>query len=365
MVGTDQQHPTPPPRSRRRYSSGDPEVDKRLVALIEELGSDLPEPDARLAFEVLVTASRLAREPLSRLDRKLLNASLKEMRYAFRVFSRYRDRKKVSVFGSARVPAADPNYRLAVEFGRRIAAEGWMVVTGGGPGIMSATNEGAGHESSFGVNIVLPFEAEPNAFIAGDPKLINFKYFFTRKLMFMKEADAFVLFPGGFGTLDELFELLTLSQTGKSDPHPIVMLEAGDAPYWRKVDAQLRGLLAGHGYVAEDDLGLYHITSSLEDAVSHIEGFYRVYHSQRYVAGNLVLRLNSAIGDETLAALQEEFADILLGPIRRTEASAAEKEDGDVPDLPRLSVPFDRVHFARLRRLIDRLNEAAAAGLPA
>src|SRR5229473_2551008 len=249
-------------RTRRQYSTGDAELDRRLTALVEEL--KLAPVDARSTYELLVTAIRMAEEPLSRLDRKLINASVKEMRYAFNVFSKYRDRKKVSVFGSARTPADDPNYRLAREFGRRMAAIGWMVVTGAGPGIMSAANEGAGQESSFGVNIVLPFEAKPNPFIASDPKLINFKYFFTRKLMFMKEAEAFVLFPGGFGTMDELFELLTLSQTGKSDLHPIVS----------------------------------------------------------------------------------------------ASASSGERQDGDVPDLPRLRLDFDRSHFGRLRRFIDRLNEA-------
>src|SRR5438128_7278882 len=223
---------------RRAYSTGDAELDRRLNALVEEL--DLTPVDARSTYELLVTAIRMAEEPLSRLDRKLINASVKEMRYAFNVFSKYRDRKKVSVFGSARTPADDPNYRLAREFGRRMAEVGWMVVTGAGPGIMSAANEGAGQESSFGVNIVLPFEAKPNPFIASDPKLIQFNYFFTRELMFMKEADAFVLFPGGFGTLDELFELLTLSQTGKSDLHPIVMVEAEGGGYWRQIDAMLR-----------------------------------------------------------------------------------------------------------------------------
>lgn len=342
---------------RRRYSTGDPDLDKRLEELVEEVGGELQEPDARLAFELLVTAARLAREPLSRLDRKLLNASLKEMRYAFGVFARYRDRKKVSVFGSARTPPGDPDYTLALEFGRRIAAEGWMVVTGAGPGIMSAGNEGAGQESSFGVNIVLPFEAQPNTFIARDPKLINFKYFFTRKLMFMKEADAFVLFPGGFGTLDELFELLTLSQTGKSDLHPIVMLESEGRGYWRAIDQQLRDLLARGGFIGYEDLDLYHLAGSVEEAVDHILRFYRVYHSQRYVGEHLVLRLNVPLDDGRIADLNTEFAGILRGPIERTEASAAERQDEDVPDLPRLRVPFDRVHFAGLRRLIDALNE--------
>jgi uncharacterized protein (TIGR00730 family) len=227
---------------------------------------------------------------------------------------------------------------------------------------MSAGNEGAGQESSFGVNIVLPFEAKPNPFIASDPKLINFKYFFTRKLMFMKEADAFVLFPGGFGTLDELFELLTLSQTGKSDLHPIVMLEAEGGSYWPSVDGHVRELLLSRGYIDPVDLSLYHIASSLEDAIEHVLRFYRVYHSQRYVGGSLVLRLNAEPQEEAVEELSREFADILRGPIRRTTASPEEQRDEDVPDLPRLRVPFDRTHYGRLRQLIDRLNEAPLGG---
>src|SRR3984893_10144236 len=247
------QRPTrgPAARTRRQYSTGDAELDRRLSALVEEL--ELSPVDARSTFELLVTAIRMASEPLSRLDRKLINASVKEMRYAFNVFSKYRDRKKVSVFGSARTPPDDSNYQLAKGLVRRMAEAGWMVVTGAGPGIMSAANEGAGQESSFGVNIVLPFEAKPNPFIASDPKLINFKYFFTRKLMFMKEADAFVLFPGGFGTLDELFELLTLSQTGKSSLHPIVMLEAPGTGYWEEFDRHVRDNIIGRGFADAAD----------------------------------------------------------------------------------------------------------------
>jgi uncharacterized protein (TIGR00730 family) len=261
------------------------------------------------------------------------------------------------VFGSARTPSDDSNYQLAKVLARRMAEAGWMVVTGAGPGIMSAANEGAGQESSFGVNIVLPFEAKPNPFIASDPKLINFKYFFTRKLMFMKEAEAFVLFPGGFGTLDELFELLTLSQTGKSDLHPIVMIEAGSGGYWTDVDRTLKEALLTRGYIDRDDVGLYHITESIDDAVAHIQHFYRIYHSQRYVDGKLILRLNTDIPNEKIAQLNQEFGDILRAPIERTTASSGEKQDADVPQLPRLRLDFDRSHFGRLRRLIDRLND--------
>src|ERR1700730_7793604 len=289
------QRPTrgPAARTRRQYSTGDAELDRRLSALVEEL--ELSPVDARSTFELLVTAIRMASEPLSRLDRKLINASVKEMRYAFNVFSKYRDRKKVSVFGSARTPPSDANYLLAKELGQRMAAVGWMVVTGAGPGIMSAANEGAGQESSFGVNIVLPFEAKPNPFIASDPKLINFKYFFTRKLMFMKEADAFVLFPGGFGTLDDLVALFTLSQTGKSGLHPIVMIEAEVSGYWPASDRALRETLLSHGYIDREDVGLYHLTESVDDAVSHIKAFYRIYHSHGSVPGELVTRLTIGV----------------------------------------------------------------------
>lgn len=347
------------PVSRRPYSTGDRDLDRRLTALVDELGAELAPPDARLTFELLVTAVRMAQEPLSRLDRKLINASLKEMRYAFKVFSKYRDRKKVSIFGSARTPPDDPEYKMAMAFGRHMAEAGWMVVTGAGPGIMSAGNEGAGQESSFGVNIVLPFEAKPNPFIRSDPKLINFKYFFTRKLMFIKEADAFVLFPGGFGTLDELFELLTLSQTGKSDLHPIVMLESAGGTYWPSIDRQLKDVLMTRRYIDPADAALYHITDSLDDAIRCISDFYRVYHSQRYVDGKLIFRLNSEPSDAKLKALDQEFNDILLGPIERVTASPTERQDDDVPELPRLRLLFDRIHYGRLRQLIDRLNQLA------
>src|SRR5216683_2864283 len=274
--------------TRRQYSTGDADLDRRLTALVEEL--KLAPVDARSTYELLVTAIRMAGEPLSRLDRKLVNASVKEMRYAFNVFSKYRDRKKVSVFGSARTPADDSNYRLAREFGRRMAAIGWMVVTGAGPGIMSAANEGAGQESSFGVNIVLPVEAE----------------------------------GGG---------------------------------YWRQIDAMLRGDLLTRDYIDSQDLGLYHLTESIDDAVAYIQRFYRVYHSQRYVDGKLILRLNSPLTDEKVTSLNNEFGDILRAPIERVTASSGERQDGDVPDLPRLRLDFDRSHFGRLRQLIDRLNE--------
>jgi hypothetical protein len=263
----------------------------------------------------------------------------------------------VSIFGSARISDGDPEYKTTVEFAREIAAQGWMVITGAGPGIMEAGHEGAGGEQSFGVNIRLPFEAKPNRVIANDSKLINFKYFFTRKLTFMKEADAFVLLPGGFGTMDEAFELLTLVQTGKSDLHPIVMLDPPDGDYWRHFDEFVRDQLLARGYVDEDDRALYRVVNDVREAVDEIEGFYRNYHSQRMVGNRLVLRLNVMPDEAALRTLSEEFSGILTGPIKPTKPSRAEERDDDVPHLPRISLPFDRIHVGRLRQLIDRLNE--------
>jgi uncharacterized protein (TIGR00730 family) len=348
---------SPKPRSRRRYGSGAGELDQRLRALVDEVGPE----DPQLMFEMLATVLRVANEPIGRLDRKMINAALKEMRYAFAVFARYRDRRKATIFGSARVEEGDPNYECAKEFARLLVQQQWMVVTGAGPGIMQAGNEGAGQEQSFGVNILLPFENAANQYIAGDPKLINFKYFFTRKLMFIKEADAFVLLPGGFGTMDELFELLTLEQTGKSDLHPIVMMQAPGTGYWEAFDRHIRENIVHRGYAEEPDADLYHFTEDPVEAVRHIQEFYRVYHSQRWVGDKLVLRLAVAPDERALATLSKEFSDILREPVRAVSATAAEVRDNDVPELPRIQLAFDRVHYGRLRQFIDRLNQLAAS----
>jgi len=340
------------------YNTGDVDLDEKL----RELVSELDPADAQLVFEMMVTALRLSKGPISRLDRKIANTALKEMRYAFNVFAAYRHVRKVTVFGSARTKKGDPEYEIAKVFSRKIADRDWMVVTGAGPGIMEAGHEGAGGARSFGVNIILPFEAEANPFIAGDPKLINFKYFFTRKLMFIKEADAFVLLPGGFGTMDEAFELLTLIQTGKSDLHPIVMLDQPGDTYWESFDRYIRGELLQRGYISESDLSLFRYTDDVDEAIREIENFYRVYHSQRYVKGRLVLRLNLMPSDEVLEALSDEFQDVLDSKIEKVEVSAAEIRDDDVVDLPRIALGFTRMHAGRLRTLVDRLNELGSTG---
>ncbi|MGH2720465.1 MAG: TIGR00730 family Rossman fold protein [Actinomycetota bacterium] len=345
--------PPPPGKGRRAYTSGSEELDARLRELVAGLDTTDPE----LLFEILATATRLAGGSVSRLDRKIANSALKEMRYAFSVFGAYQGIRKVTIFGSARVAKGQEEYDYAVEFARQIVEGGWMVVTGAGPGIMEAGHEGAGRARSFGVGIRLPFEAKANPVIAGDPKLMNFKYFFTRKLMFIKEADAFVLLPGGFGTLDEAFELLTLVQTGKSDMHPIVLLEPPGSTYWESFNRYVREELLDRGYIDRDDLSLYYCTQSVEEAVAEIETFYRVYHSQRYVRDRLVIRLTALPTEESLAALSEEFADLLRKPIVVVGASPGEIADNDVPELPRIALEPTRHRAGRMRQLIDRLNE--------
>jgi hypothetical protein len=333
--------------------TGDVGIDDALAGYL----GDLDPLDRRIALEAVQSVLGIATDDIGRLDRKIANSALKELRAAFNVFSKLRDRPKLTIFGSARTPSGHPEYEAARELGRAMAQHGWMIVTGAGPGIMHAGHEGAEAEHAIGVNIVLPFEAEPNPVIAGDPKLINFRYFFTRKLMFIKESDAFVLLPGGFGTLDECFELLTLIQTGKSDLHPIVMLDAPGGTYWKDLDRFLTGTVLGGRFIDATDRDLYLVTDSLDEAIAEVTGFYRVYHSERYCDGDLVLRLKEDPSDEVLDKLNTEFADTLLAPIRRTAPYPQELRDDDVVNLPRLALSYDRARTGRLRRLIDRLNE--------
>ena len=345
---------TEPRRTRRRYSTGVEELDAQIAQLVAETG--MAERDGALISEIVTTAFLLGKDAASRLDLKIVNAALKEMRYAFKVFSPYHDVKKVSVFGSARTKPGDPDYEQARKFGETIAEHGWMVVTGAGPGSMEAANEGAGAAKSFGVNIRLPFESEPNSVVADDPKLINFKYFFTRKLMFIKEASAFVLTPGGFGTMDEAFELLTLIQTGKSDMHPVVLLDAPGGTYWTAfVDFVTRDLV-DRGYCSREDLSLFYATDDVDEAAKHIGDFYANYDSMRFVGNKLVLRLDHAPDDAALAKLSEDFSDIVTGPIVGAEATPTEVKDDDALDKQRVSMKFDRASYGRLRVLIDELN---------
>jgi hypothetical protein len=292
-------------------------------------------------------------------DLKIASAALREMRDAFAMFAPYRGVPKVSTFGSARTRRGDPRYRLAEAFARQIADAGFMVITGAGGGIMEACQRGAGRERSFGVNIELPFEQHPNPLIQGDPKLMPFKYFFVRKLFFVKEAHAVVLFPGGFGTHDEGFEVLTLLQTGKTLPMPVVYLDCPRGTYWKTWHRYVEDHLLRSGMISREDLALYKVTDSVETAVREITGFYRVYHSSRFVRDRLVLRLKHALPSELIDAVAREFVDIIPDrEIVQRQAFSVERNEPEIRHLPRLAFRFDRTHYGRLRQLIDRINEA-------
>jgi uncharacterized protein (TIGR00730 family) len=287
----------------------------------------------------------------------MANAALKEMRYAFNVFAPYRASRKAAIFGSARTKHDDPLYAQTVRLARDLAEADWMVITGAGPGIMEAGIEGASVANSFGVSIRLPFEAVTSVFLADDPKLVNFRYFFTRKVTFVKESHAFVLLPGGFGTMDESFELLTLVQTGKAPVAPIVLLDVPGGTYWQSWSDFVRRELLDRGLISPDDMTFVKITDDADEALSEILRFYSNYDSMRYVEGDLVLRVQQLPSSERLDELNEQFSDIVVrGRIEPAEASKREIADNDVPDLPRLRFRFDRFNYARLRMLIDAVN---------
>jgi hypothetical protein len=300
------------------------------------------------------------RDPPDLGDARLLNNALKELRHALRVFAPYAGTRKVAVFGSARTPPGHPDYVQAQRFAEAVVRAGWMVITGAGGGIMHAAQGGAGREASFGVNIRLPFEQAANEVIAGDKKLINFRYFFTRKVSFVRQAHAIALFPGGFGTHDEGFEALTLIQTGKSEILPVVFVDAPGGDYWRDWVAYLREHLLARRLIDENDLGLFRVTDDVAEAVAEIDGFYRNYHSSRYVKDLFVMRVRRAPDAAELAALNDAFADIVREGEIETSAALPE-EGGAVPSLPRVVLHFDRRSIGRLRQLIDRLNALAPA----
>lgn len=352
--------PDQPTDGLPRYRTGDPALDARIVELLDAAHVD---EHRDLLFELLTSAVRMGRERMGRGDLKIANATLKEMRYAFSVFAPYREVRKAAVFGSARTLPDEPAYRDARELGRLLVEAGWMTITGGGPGIMTAGIEGAGPEDSFAVSIVLPFEPSSGGAMVSEGRSINFRYFFNRKLTFMKEASGYVLFPGGYGTMDEAFELLTLLQTGREMPKPVVLFEPRGDAYWRSFRHFLEVELLDAALVSPEDLGLFHLTSDPEEAVDHLVGFYRTYHSMRYVGGRLVLRLNHEITDAELDRLSAAYADIVaVGAIERCGPSRAELADGEHLDLPRLRFRFVNTAFSRLHAFIRDLNALDAAG---
>jgi uncharacterized protein (TIGR00730 family) len=349
---------------RRRYELRDPELNQRIEEVIH-LAQEIygQRAGADLIRQMVVSALRLMRDDASTGDLKLINSALKELRHSFLVFGPYKHVRKVAVFGSARTEPGHPDWEQARSFAERMVAEGWMLITGAGDGIMGAAQGGAGRESSFGVNIRLPLEQDANVVIAGDPKLINFRYFFTRKVVFVKEAHAIALFPGGFGTHDEGFEALTLMQTGKGEILPVVFVDAPGGSYWGDWIGYLGSHLRGRGMIDEEDLSLFRVTDDLDTAVEEITGFYRNYHSSRYVDELLVLRVRRAPDEEQLDALNREFPDILAGG--RIEVQAAlPREAGEVDHFPRITLHFNHRSVGRLRQLIDRLNTFVGEAAP-
>jgi len=344
------------PSGKKGYSTGDAQLDKHIHGLVDKSGltnSDLLE-------EMVVTAFKVCQEDLDRGDIKLLNTTLKELRYAFKVFSPYRHVRKVAVFGSARTPRTAPEYKQARDFSKRIAAKDWMVITGASAGIMHAGNEGAGRAKSFGANIRLPFEQSANPVIATDSKLVNFKYFFTRKLIFIRESDATVLCPGGFGTHDEGFETMTLIQTGKTTPRPLVCLDPSGSSYWSSWKNWLKNNLGRRKLIDADDVNLVDFTQSAAEAAEIITNFYRNYHSIRYIRDLLVMRIQRPLPGKKILQLNLKFKDILKkGKIEQHEDPFVEErnEPSGTHELTRLSFYFNRRHFARLKRLIEEVNE--------
>ncbi len=304
------------------------------------------------------TIQRLEKDGTTRGDLKILNRTLRELRYAFKVFQPFRRRRKVTVFGSARTAPTQPAYQQAVEFGRAIANHGWMVITGAGGGIMEAGMLGCGRDMAMGLNILLPFEQRANDVIDGDPKLVTMKYFFTRKLMFVKECSAVVCLPGGLGTLDETCEVLTLLQTGKQTMLPVVLLDSPGGDYWSHFDEFITKTLLADGLISPEDQSLYRVTDSVAEAVEETLKFYRVYHSMRYVSDTLVLRIYQPLDHDELGQLNAEFGDILIdGSIEQVSALPEEANEPELSDLPRLKLRFNRRNLGRLRRLIDAIND--------
>jgi len=342
-----------------RYRSGIRNLDAKIAELAEEAGVGAHKD---LLFEMVVSAIRLSRENDDKGDLKLINAALKELRHSMGVFAPYKETRKLAIFGSARTPPEHPAYQAAVDLGAKIADRGWMVITGAGPGIMTAGVEGAGSDDSFGVGIKLPFEEKAAATIAEDPKLMNFKYFFTRKLIFMKESHGYALLPGGFGTMDESFELLTLLQTGKTIPAPVVLLDAPGDDYWKGWYEFVTSQLLTDGLISAEDMNLVKLTDDVDVAVDEICSFFSNYDSIRFVGRRLIVRVQHEPTAELLETLNADFADIVVnGGYESIEPTPSEISDDDRLDLHRIAFEFDRRHFARLRQLIDVVNQSVTS----
>jgi uncharacterized protein (TIGR00730 family) len=346
-----------PTAGRPERRPEDPKVAAAVDALLDAVGVPAAKRDtydARLVKDLLATCAKLIPDGRNSGELKLITAAVKEMRYAYRVFAKYTEPHKVTIFGSARTPEDHPDFAACVEFSKIMAERGWMSITGAGNGIMKAGHVGPGRAASIGVAIKLPFETNANTVIAGDEKLIHFRYFFTRKLMFLSQAEAVALFPGGFGTFDEVFETLTLVQTGKSQMVPIVCLEGAGGTFWKEFDTWVKRELGGRGFINSEDTGIYKVCATPAEAVEHILAFYTNYHSSRYVKDDLVLRLKRALTEAELVTLNTEFRVLVKqGDIHACGPYSVEE---DFLELPRIAFTHTRSKFGLIRRLIDRVN---------
>jgi uncharacterized protein (TIGR00730 family) len=330
-------------------------IDEAIDQLMELVGNI---HSSEIVREMILASLKAGQEDDKKADLKLMNNTLKEMRFTSKVFGPYHNVRKVTVFGSARTLPDESVYEMAHLFGQKLAEAGYMVITGGGSGIMQAVNEGAGPDYSFGINIRLPFDQKPNPVLEGNPRLIVYKYFFNRKVAFLKEANAIALFPGGFGTLDEAMETLTLLQTGKRDLLPLVLIDEPGGTYWSQWLKFFEEELLRQDYINASDFYLFERVDSVDEAIEKINHFYRRYHSMRYVEKQLVIRLTSDINLQSVQEIKEQFSDILTpkGNIYLSGPLPVEADEPEIGDLPRLVVDFDRKNFGRLRCLIDTIN---------
>lgn len=336
------------------FSRSNEQIDSFLKRLIEESGG-VHHPE--IIREMLISTLKIGQEIDYLADLKLINRTLREMRYTAKVFGPYRNRKKVTIFGSARTEQHEEMYQKCVRFSRTLAENDYMVITGGGPGIMQAGNEGAGSDNSFAVNIRLPFEQKPNSVMYRNPRLVTYKYFFNRKVAFVKEADAIVVFPGGFGTLDEAMEVFTLIQTGKTSPKPLILIDDKDG-YWEQFFDFVKQSLLVRGFISGEDFSLFIITRSEQEAFEVIETFYRTYHSLRFIENRLIIRLNKKISESQIATLTEEFPELICegDEIRCCGQFPEEIDEPDLASLPRITMLFDHHHYGLLIAFINRIN---------
>ena len=345
----------PDKKIRKPYSLKSEQSNLSIQKLIEEAGGS---EHSDLLAQLITTVLKLQDEKVERGDLKILNTTLKELRWAFKVYRPYRHQRKVTIFGSARTKSNNISFLEAKKFGKLMANSNWMVITGGSGGIMHAGNEGAGRTHSFGANIILPCEQAANPVIEDDRKMINFKYFFTRKLIFVKESDAICLFPGGFGTLDELFEVLTLVQTGKMMPRPIVLVEPRGYQYWKRWNNFIKRGLVRLKMIDQQDLSLFEIVKDAKAAHKHVVHFYRNFHSMRFADEHLVIRLKRKLSTEELSSLNHSYRDILTkGKFQASKAFPSEESEPEIHDLPRVVCHFDRRSYGRLKKMIDQIND--------